>query len=65
MSHLGTVKRPMTSARRDFIHGPLRSLDDPATVWDLLKRGMPGGIAMALLFAVATVAIIAFTGGIS
>lgn len=51
-------RNPMSSARRDHIHGKLLPMDRPATAWDLFKFGLPGGIAMAALFAVATVAFV-------
>lgn len=53
--------RPSTDADRLRKHGPIQSME-PATAWDLIKFGMPGGIGVAVLFAVSTIAIIAFSG---
>lgn len=62
MSHLYATKRPMSSARRSFIHGPLHPLDRPATAWDLLKRGSLGGLGLIGFGLVALFSIIAIGG---
>lgn len=57
-----TDPRPYTDASlRLQKYGPVQGME-PASAWALIKFGMPGGIGMAVLFVVSTIAIIAFSG---
>jgi hypothetical protein len=59
MSHKGATRNPMSEARRQQIHGPLLPIDRP--------EGEPsylGGVLLLVaVFAIATMLVVAFTGG--
>lgn len=50
-------RNPMSSARRDHVHGRLRGADEPASAFALIRHGMGGGLFLLGLFAVATLLV--------
>jgi hypothetical protein len=55
-------RNPMSSARRDQVHGPLHPMDTPATSWDLFCHGLPGGLFLFSLGLIPLLLIVAFHG---